>query len=59
MFLTVEPIGCGEAQVAPRRREELRLATAVEDVTVMVVKFPAAATVDPIASGEAQVAPSN
>ena len=40
MFLTVDPIGWGEAQVAPRRREELRLATAVEDVTVMVVKFP-------------------
>jgi hypothetical protein len=42
VFFTVDPIGCGEAQVEPRRREALRLVTTDVDVTVMAVKFPAA-----------------
>ena len=42
VFLTVDPIGGGEAQVDPRRREELRFGTTVVDVTEMVVKFPVA-----------------
>jgi hypothetical protein len=45
--------------VFPRRNEELRFETTVDEVTVMEVKFPLAGVVPPIVPGLAQVWPSS
>ena len=52
---TPVPIAWGFCHVDPSRNEAFRLATSVEDVTVMEVKAPVFGVVLPIAAGTAQV----